>query len=56
MKTDGTTQASIQAKTDGDGERLELAKAIYELYSLGLISEEIDTGGTPRFRPTEMKP
>ena len=51
-----TAHATIQAQTEIDGERLELAVVIYELYSQGLIAEEIDPGGTPRFRPTGKKP
>ena len=52
MNTDCTEQATALIETDIDGERLELAAAIDELYTLGLIAKEIDGQGTPRFRPT----
>jgi len=56
MKTDITPQRAIQVESDTNNQKLELAAAIYELYSQGLIAEEIDANGTPRFRPTRKHP
>jgi len=56
MTTVATPQAAIEPEADIDCDRLELASAIYELYVLGFIAEEIDKVGTPRFRPTGRLP
>jgi hypothetical protein len=56
MTTGRTAETTIENEIGTDDERLELASAIYELYSLGLIAEEVDTKGTPRFRPTGIQP
>jgi hypothetical protein len=33
--------------------KLQLARAILDLYRMGLIEEVVDEKGVPRFRPTE---
>jgi hypothetical protein len=55
VNADSAVQIDAEVETELD-DRLELAKTIYQLYGLGLIAEEMDASGTPRFRPTGQQP
>jgi hypothetical protein len=59
VNSDCTAQLTVEVEVEVEAEvdeRLDLAKTIYELYSFGLIAEEVDEAGTPRFRLTGRQP
>lgn len=41
----------VESQAELSDDKLTLAEVIYELYEMGLLLQEIDAHGTPRWRP-----